>query len=131
MKKYHRVKIAASRTFVFSRKLNIYIICINLATINQVKAFCNASSVWGLLVKLYLLVALIKQRLITTIVANKGFFPATKLISKSSKALGKRLTSTKIEKILADPPFTQTQGRVTTNEQFFKSSLILEISKNL
>ena len=58
-KKYYHVKTAASRTFAFSRKKNVYIIWINLAMINQGKAFCNASSVWGLLFKSYPFVALI------------------------------------------------------------------------
>ena len=51
---------AASGTFAFSRKENVCIIWINLATlINQGKAFCNASSVWSSLVKSYHLVGLI------------------------------------------------------------------------
>ena len=37
-----------------------------------------------------------------------------------------RLTFSKIKKIPTDRHYSQTQGRVTTNEQFFKSSLINE-----
>ena len=54
---------------------------------------------------------------------DKGSFSATKLISKSHKALVTRLTFNKIRKILIDRPYLQTQGQVTANKQFFKSSL--------
>ena len=52
------------------------------------------------------------------------FFSATKLISTSGKALGTKLTFTKIKKIPPEQPYLQTQDWVTANEQFFKSSLI-------
>ena len=68
----------------------------------EIKAFCNISSVWGSLVKLYPFVALINQSLITIYYNNSGklkvLFPATKLISKSDKVLGTRLTFNKIKK---------------------------------
>ena len=46
---------------------------------------------------------------------------------ESGKALGTRLTSTKIKKIPTDRPYSQIEGRVTANEQFFKSSLIKNV----
>ena len=61
--KFYHVKTAASRTFSFSRKENVYKIWINLEI--KIKAFCNKSSVWGLLFKLYPLIALINQGLVT------------------------------------------------------------------
>ena len=52
----------------------------------------------------------------------KVLFPVTRLISKSSKVLRTWLTLTKAKQN-PDRPYSQTQGRVTANEQFFKSSL--------
>ena len=62
---------------------------------------------------------------------DKGSFSCTKLVSKSGKALGTRLTFAKIKNILTDQPYLQTQGRVMANKQFFKSSLSKHINKDL
>ena len=70
--KHYHVKTATPRTFTFSRKQNVYLIWINLTRTNQgMKAFCNASSVWGSLVKSYPLGALVNQNL-TTIYNNNS-----------------------------------------------------------
>ena len=60
---------------------------------------------------------------IITIGAGKGSFPASKLMPKSGKALGTRLTFTKIKEIPIDRPYSQTHGRVTTNELFLSPAL--------
>ena len=52
-----------------------------------------------------------------TIVGDK-VSPCNQALSKSGKALGTRLTFTKIEKIQVDQPYSQAQGWVTANEQF-------------
>ena len=60
-----------------------------------------------------------------TIVADKGFFPATKLISKSGKALEKRLTFTKIKKNPNQPTLLANPGSDDGKRSIFKSSLTI------
>ena len=72
----------------------------------------------------------------------KVLFPVTELISKRGKVLGARVTcipsnppspvpSSKKKKILTDRLYLQTQVQVTAKEQFFKSSLIIWLSRKI
>ena len=109
---YYHVKTAASRTFAFSRKYNVYIIWINVATINQ----DSSSSVWGSIVKSYPLIAFINDSLPTTyynqVSIEKQWGPGNETDLHQNKKNPDR------PNLLANP------GRVTLNKQFFKSSLI-------
>ena len=56
-----------------------------------------------------------KSLSIITIVTDKGSYH-NQALSKSGQVMGLRLTFTKLKsKISSDRPYTQTQGRVTTN----------------
>ena len=56
---------------------------------------------------------------IITILADKGSFPRNQAYIKSGKVVGMRLTFIKIKTFPTARPYSQKQGRVTANEQFF------------
>ena len=115
--KYYHVKTAASKTFAFSLKQNVYIIWINLATGNRDFALLLAFGIHYLHF-IPLLSWSIRAFPLSIVVIFSILFPATKLTSKSSKALDARLTFIKIKIIPTEWPYLQTQGCVMLNEQF-------------
>ena len=125
----NRATIATIHWIVLNKT---YIIWINLATINQDKDNFVMPLMFGVHQLNHIpLFVLINQTLITIYYNDchrqRLIFPWPSLYQKVVRPRERDWTSSKEKKILTNQPYLQTQGWVTTNKQFFKSSLMLSV----